>query len=204
MARAGSATTTSARANTTGPERVIQQLLAENGARAVAGGVVQVQASGAAAAADLREPQSPETYLGYAKAENNADPGGLVRDRRHDYPSVAPRTLNSWTLGGSWTVGAEDARLDAVPGRIAYRFIGRDLHLVLGPGANGKPVRFRVLLDGKPPGADHGADIDAAGTGLVSAHRLYQLVRQKDPGRERTFEIEFLDPGVEAFAFTFG
>jgi thiol-disulfide isomerase/thioredoxin len=185
-------------------EKVIQRLLAENGAKAVAGGVVKIAAGGTGAGADLREMQSPETYLGWGKAQNNGNPGRLVRDKPHDYPPVLPRTLSSWTLSGVWTVGVEQAGLNAAGGRLAYRFIGRDLHLVLGSGADGKPVRLRVLLDGKPPGVDHGADTDATGAGKVSGHRLYQLVRQKDPGRERTFEIEFLDPGVQAFAFTFG
>ncbi|HZZ69803.1 MAG TPA: cytochrome c biogenesis protein DipZ [Phenylobacterium sp.] len=185
-------------------EQIIQRLLAENGAKGVPTGVVQVQASGATAAADLTEMQSPETYLGYGKARGNANRDGLIEDKRATYATVTPTQLSTWTLAGLWTVGEEQANLDGAPGRIAYRFMGRDLHLVLGPGRDGKPVRFRVTLDGKPPGDDHGADTDAAGVGQVTDHRLYQLVRQKDPKRQRTFEIEFLDSGVQAFAFTFG
>ena len=185
-------------------EKVIQQLLAENGARGVSGGVVQVQASGVGATADLGEMQSPETYLGYEKAAGNINRGGLVENRRVTYAGVAPGSVSRWSLDGVWTVGAEAAVANAPHATIVYRFIGRDLHLVLGPGADGKPVRIRVILDGKPPGEDHGADIDARGAGVVSEHRLYQLVRQKGPNRERTFEIEFLDAGVQAFAFTFG
>ena len=112
--------------------------------------------------------------------------------------------LNQWGLAGDWTVEGERAILNAPEGRIAYRFHARDLHLVLGPGADGKPVRFRVLIDGKAPGADHGADADAEGNGAVTEQRLYQLVRQANPSADRQFEIEFLDPGAQAFAFTFG
>ena len=186
-----------------GSERIIQQLRAENGDAKANAGVVAVQATGVGvqSAAGSR---SPETYIGYEKAENVADPGGLVRDRRHDYPPIAPAALNGWSLSGAWTVGPEHATLDAASGRIAYRFHARDLHLVLGPGADGKPVRFRILLDGQPPGPDHGVDADASGAGVVTEQRLYQLVRQQGAIRDRTFEIEFLDPGVQAFAFSFG
>jgi hypothetical protein len=186
-------------------EQIIQRLLAENGDRTVPHDLVKVAATGAAAAADLSERQSPESYLGFAKGGgDNANPGRLVRNKSHDYPAVAPPSLSRWTLGGQWTVSPETATLDAPGGRILYRFVGRDLHLVLGPGEGGKPVRFRIWLDGKPPGADHGVDTDAEGAGLVTTQRLYQLVRQKDGARERAFEIEFLDPGVQAYAFTFG
>ena len=125
----------------------------------------------------------------------------MVRDKRSVYVS-APINLNHWSLTGDWTVREKHASLDRAAGRIAMRFHARDLHLVLG--APGKPVRFRVTLDGKAPGADHGVDTDAQGFGQVSGERLYQLIRQKGPVREREFQIEFLDPGVEAFAFTFG
>jgi cytochrome c biogenesis protein CcdA/thiol-disulfide isomerase/thioredoxin len=185
-------------------EKVIQLLLAENGAKGVAGGVVQVQAAGVGAAADLRELQSPETYLGYEKASGNINRDGLVHDKRLTYAGVQPSSVSRWALDGVWTVGSEAAAENAPHAVIVYRFIGRDLHLVLGPGADGKPVRFRVSLDGKPPGEDHGADIDASGSGVVAAHKLYQLIRQKGANRERSFEIEFLDPGAQVFAFTFG
>ena len=185
-------------------EKVIQRLLAENGAKGVALDTVKVAGAGATAQADLAKIQSPETYLGYGKASGNLNRDGLVGDKRVTYAGVAPSSVSHWSLDGVWTVGSEAAVENAPHAVIAYRFIGRDLHLVLGGPVNGKPARFRVTLDGKPPGEDHGADTDAAGVGQVTDHRLYQLVRQKGAVRQRTFEIEFLDPGVQAFAFTFG
>ena len=185
-------------------EKVIQRLLAENGAKGVALDTVKVAGAGATAQADLREAQSPETYIGYGKAAGNANRDGLIEDKRAVYALPALAQVNTWALAGPWTVGSEAASLSGAPGAIVYRFIGRDLHLVLGPAKDGKPIRFRVTLDGKPPGADHGVDTDADGLGQVTGNRLYQLVRQKGKPAERTFEIEFLDPGVQAFAFTFG
>ncbi|MEI9905336.1 MAG: hypothetical protein WDN06_16320 [Asticcacaulis sp.] len=126
-----------------------------------------------------------------------------MRDARHGY-GLAALNLNDWALGGSWTVGGQQAVLEAAGGWIVYRFHARDLHLVLGPGDSGKPVRFRVRIDGKAPGADHGSDIDEQGNGVVTENRLYQLVRQAGPVTDRTFEIEFLDAGVRAYSFTFG
>ena len=147
--------------------------------------------------------QSPETYVGYDRAANFISPGGAVRDARHVYAAPTPR-LNQWALSGNWTIGGEHAALDAKGGGIVYRFHARDLHLVLGPGADGKPVRFRVTIDGAPPGDAHGADIGADGVGIAQTHRLYRLVRQNGAIVDRTFEIRFLDPGVQAYAFTFG
>jgi cytochrome c biogenesis protein CcdA/thiol-disulfide isomerase/thioredoxin len=184
-------------------ERVIQQLLAEAGRAKVADGLVAVNATGAQAASDSKDVGSPETYVGYSRAEHFASPGGALRGARKVY-AVGPLDLNSWGLAGDWTVGAEQAGLNTAGGKIAYRFHARDLHLVLGPAAGGKTVRFRVTLDGKPPGADHGMDTDAAGNGVITGQRLYQLVRQKGAVHDRTFEIQFLDAGVQAYAFTFG
>lgn len=184
-------------------EQIIQKLLAEAGAKSVAPGVVTVDARGAQAASDMADVLSPETYIGYERAENFVSPGGAVRDKAHDYTDGAPR-LNEWGLSGAWTVGAENAVLDGNDGGITYRFHARDLHLVLGPSADGKPVRFRITLDGAAPGADHGGDVDAEGNGRITGQRLYQLVRQKGPVRDRIFEIRFLDPGAHAYAFTFG
>ncbi|WP_334032291.1 cytochrome c biogenesis protein DipZ [Burkholderia orbicola] len=188
-------------------ERAIQSLLAEAGhpdALNVPLGLAGAPAKGALAAADSADVRSPETYVGYARAESFASPGGVVRDAAHRYDAPAQPDLNGWGLAGTWSVGAERAALAAPDGRIVYRFHARDLHLVLGPGANGRPVRFRVTLDGTAPGAAHGADVDAQGYGTVTGQRLYQLVRQPGAIADRTFAIEFLDPGVDAYAFTFG
>jgi cytochrome c biogenesis protein CcdA/thiol-disulfide isomerase/thioredoxin len=183
-------------------ERVLQQLLAEAGNADVPGGVVAVNANGAELAPSASD-QSPETYVGYDRADNFASPGGIVEDETHAYTS-APLQTNQWSLSGDWTVKNENAILDAAGGRIVYRFHARDLHLVLGPAADGKPIRFRVTIDGAAPGADHGTDDGSDGQGVVNEQRLYQLVRQNGAVADRTFEIEFLDPGVQAYAFTFG
>jgi Thioredoxin like C-terminal domain len=127
-----------------------------------------------------------------------------VKDQSHAYAAPAALEANQWALQGTWTVDREKAALDAAPGRIVYRFSARDLHLVLGPGTAGKPVRFRVLLDGGAPGSHHGADIDANGEGVVTGQRLYQLIRQSADVADHTFSIEFLDDGAQAYAFTFG
>jgi thiol-disulfide isomerase/thioredoxin len=185
-------------------ERVIQQLLKENGVTSLSTGVIDVTGSGVEAAADNRNVGSPETYIGYKRAENFASAEPIARDSRKTYGPQPRLSLNQWALGGAWSVGAESAVLQSVPGRIIFRFHARDLHLVLGPAKNGKPIRLVVKLDGTPPGEDHGADTDAAGAGTVKGNRLYQLIRQKGAVEDRTFEIDFLDPGVEAFAFTFG
>jgi len=185
-------------------ERVIQQLLAETGKTDIAKGVVAVTAAGAEAAADTGNVKSPETYIGFMRSENFSSPGGIVQDVDHVYALPTDLRLNQWALNGTWKIEDERAILGAAGGGIAFRFHARDLHLVLGAGDDGKPVRFRVLLDGQRPGDDHGADIDANGEGTVTGQRLYQLVRQHGPVKERTFEIQFLDPGVQAFAFTFG
>jgi len=186
-----------------GSERVIRQLLAEAGRTSLPAGLVSVKATGAQAAPDMGDVQSPETYIGYDRAENFVSPGGAVQNAGHVYAAGTPR-LNEWGLSGDWTVGGEHAVLNAKDGGIVYRFHARDLHLVLGPGADGKPVRFRVTIDGAAPGDSHGADIDADGQGTVTGQRLYQLVRQSGAITDRTFEIQFLDPGVQAYAFTFG
>jgi cytochrome c biogenesis protein CcdA/thiol-disulfide isomerase/thioredoxin len=184
-------------------ERVIQELLAEAGKAEVAGDLVSVNATGAEAPAAMETIKSPETYIGYDRAENFISPGGLVENAAHVYAPEPPR-LNEWALSGDWTVDKEHARLNAMDGSIVYRFHARDLHLVLAPATDGKLVRFKVTLDGAPPGDDHGMDVDASGEGIVTGERLYQLVRQKGDVGERTFEIKFLDAGVQAYAFTFG
>lgn len=185
-------------------ERVIQQLLREAGATQVASNIADVQATGIQQAADMGDVRSPETYVGYERAENFASPGGAVRNQATDYRAPSMPSLNAWGLGGAWMVGAEHATATKAGARIVYRFHARDLHLVLGPDANGKPVRFRVTVDGQAPGDAHGTDVAADGTGTVTSQRLYQLVRQSGDVSDRTFSIEFLDPGVSAYAFTFG
>ncbi|WP_448956732.1 cytochrome c biogenesis protein DipZ [Labrys neptuniae] len=184
-------------------EQAIQDLLREAGSDRAADTPVAPQAKGAEAGPDLAHIGSGETYLGYQRADHFVSAERLSPDASKDY-SVASPGLNQWGLSGTWTVGAERAVLDKAGGGIAYRFAARDLHLVLGPAAAGKPVRFRVTVDGKAPGADHGADIDADGNGAVTQTRLYQLVRQAGPVEARNFEIRFLDPGAEAYVFTFG
>lgn len=185
-------------------ERVIQQLLAEAGAGAGEGKLVSVDARGAEIAADWEQLKSPETYIGEARGERFASSGATRRAQRAEFALPGRFRLDDWGLAGAWTRQREFAVSHAPGARIAYRFHARDLHLVMGPAVRGTPVRFRVLVDGKPPGADHGIDVDAQGMGTVSEPRLYQLVRQKGPIDDRQFEIEFLDPGVEAYVFTFG
>ena len=184
-------------------ERVIQLLLEEAGKSTGAAGLVAVSATGAEAASDGSDVGSPETYLGYRRAENFVSPGGAANDVAHVYAAGTPR-LNEWSLSGDWTIGGEHAELDAKDGAIVYRFHARDVHLVLGPAPGHEQIRFRVTIDGEPPAENHGADVDADGQGVVDQQRLYQLVRQHGPITDRTFEIRFLDPGVQAFAFTFG
>jgi cytochrome c biogenesis protein CcdA len=186
-------------------ERVIQQLLVEAGnAAAAAAELVAANGEGAALPSDQLQVLSPETYVGHGRAEHFASAGGLVPDVAHTYAAPSQLALNEWGLDGNWTVGEEEGLLNAAPGRIVFRFQARDLHLVLGPGSDGKPVKFRVRIDGAVPGDDHGVDIGADGAGTVVEHRLYQLIRQSGAVRDRTFEIEFEDPGVAAYAFTFG
>lgn len=185
-------------------EVIIQQLLAEAGAGGIGRELVAVDGRGAEAAADWGNLKSPENYLGYQRTENFASPGGAVLDKRRVYALPARLRLNQWALSGDWTVGKQATSLNQANGRIAYRFHARDLHLVMGPAARGTSVRFRVLVDGQPPGAAHGVDVDDRGNGTVTEQRLYQLIRQPKPIADRQFEIEFLDSGVEAFVFTFG
>ena len=182
-------------------ERVIRQLLAEAG-HAPAGKMSTAQASGTEAAGDLAEVGSPETYIGYFRADRFASPGGLLHDQPKTY-AAASLKLNDWSFEGPWIDQRQSARSLAPGAKISFRFHARDLHLVLG-SATGKPVRFRISVDGKAPGRDAGVDTNAAGIGAVNGQRLYQLVRQDGAIEDKTFTIEFLDPGVDAFSFTFG
>jgi thiol-disulfide isomerase/thioredoxin len=185
-------------------ERMIQRLLAEAGFGGVGDELVAVDAEGIEAEADWSDLESAETYLGAERTEHFASPGGLAEGKRRAYAAPTRLSLNQWSLAGEWTVGAQAAVLNVASGRIVYRFHARDLHLVMGPAARGTPVRCRVFLDGQPPGAAHGSDVDKQGNGTVSDQRLYQLIRQPPPIVDRQFAIEFLDAGVEAFVFTFG
>jgi thiol-disulfide isomerase/thioredoxin len=184
-------------------ERVVQQLLKENGATGLDGSTIRISADGveAAPSADV---ESPETYVGYRRAERFAPPERLAQDSRKTYSAPARLRLNQWGLSGAWNVGAESAVLQGAPGKIVFRFHSRDLHMVLAPTKNGEPVRFRVTLNGAAPGGDCGTDSASDGAGEVREPRLYQLIRQKGRIEDRTFEIEFLDPGAQAFVFTFG
>jgi hypothetical protein len=185
-------------------EVIIQQLLTEAGTGGGDHGLVSVDARGAEAAADWASLKSPETYVGYERAENFASPGGARSNKSRVYATPVRLSLNHWALSGDWTVGKQSIVLNQANGRIAYCFHARDLHLVMGPAVRGTSVRFRVLLDGQAPNAAHGVDVDDQGNGTVIEQRLYQLIRQKDPIADRQFEIEFLDSGAEAFDFTFG
>jgi thiol-disulfide isomerase/thioredoxin len=184
-------------------ESVIQELLKDNGATGLNKNTVSISASGVEAPPG-RDEQSPETYVGYRQAERFSSPERLVQDSQKIYSQPATPSLNQWGLSGSWNVGAESAVLQATPGKIVFRFHSRDLHMVLGPAKKGKPVRFKVRLDGTAPGDNRGVDSDPDGAGEVREPRLYQLIRQKGRGEDHIFEIEFLDPGLQAFSFTFG
>lgn len=185
-------------------EQAIQQLFLEAGVHGISRELVSPDARGAEAAADWASLESPENYLGYERTEKFASPGGAVPDKRRVYAIPARLKLNQWGLSGDWTVRQEAVVLSQAKGRIAYRFHARDLHLVMGPVARGRSVPFRVFIDGHPPGAAHGTDVDERGYGTLTEQRMYQLIRQPKPIGDRQFEIEFQEPGAEAFAFTFG
>jgi thiol-disulfide isomerase/thioredoxin len=185
-------------------ETVIKQLLTEAGASGIDGGLVSVSGKGPEAAADWDDLKSQENYTGYEQTENFASPGGLVRDKPHAYATPAHLSLNRWALSGDWTIIQDATRSNDTTGRLTYRFHARDLNLVMGPIEPGKPKRFRVLIDGHEPGAAHGADVDEHGYGTMSEQRMYQLIRQPKPIGDKDFTINFLDPGAEAFCFTFG
>lgn len=187
-----------------GSERVIQQLLREAGAAKVSDSVIQADAQGVQLAPDMATVLSPETYVGYQRSEHFVPEASLAPDKVANYQVPAQLALNDWGLNGQWQVGAERAVASAPAAGIVYRFHARDLHLVLGPGSDGKPVRFKVRIDGQAPGDSHGVDVAPDGSGSVSEQRLYQLVRLAGEVKEHTFSIEFLDPGVSAYAFTFG
>jgi thiol-disulfide isomerase/thioredoxin len=185
-------------------ERIIQQLLADAGASGVGRDMVVVNPSGAEVAADWDNLRSSENYVGQERTEGFVSPRRAILGKPHVYTVPARLKLNDWALSGDWTVEKPLIALNKPNGRIVYRFHARDLHLVMGPVVRGNSVRFRMLIDGKPPGAAHGVDVDEQGVGTVTEQRLYQLIRQQPPIADRQFEIEFLDSGVQAFSFTFG
>src|SRR5205823_4297480 len=185
-------------------ERMIQQLLTEAGGREPAHQPASVDGRGIEAPADWEDLKSGENYVGYDRTEHFSSPGGVAPGRRRTYTVPRELRLNQWALAGDWTVEKGSIALNQPTGRIAYRCHSRDLHLVMGPPKGARPVRFRVLLDGRPPTAGHGLEVDEEGNGVATEQRLHQLIRQPKPIVDRVFEIEFLDPGVEAFSFTFG
>jgi thiol-disulfide isomerase/thioredoxin len=185
-------------------ERTIQQLLRDAGRDDIGDDLVSVADDGLEAQADWANLESPETYLGYEQAQNFASPGGAEFNRSHTYLAADSLRLNQWGLSGDWTVERGAAVLNKADGRIALRFHARDVHLVMGPASREASVPFRVLIDGEPPGSAHGLDVDEQGRGTVAQQRLYQLIRERGSITDRTFEIAFLDSGVEAYAFTFG
>lgn len=184
-------------------ERIIQELLAA-ARRGGSHDLVSVAGRGPEAAADWSNLNSPENYVGYERTEHFGSPGGIVRDHPHIYSVPSGMSLNQWALSGNWTMQREAAVLNQPVGRMVYRFHARDLHLVMGPQRPENPVRFRVFIDGRPAGAAHGTDVDNQGNGTVREPRMYQLIRQRSTIADRQFEIKFLDPGIEAFCFTFG
>lgn len=185
-------------------ERTIQRMLKDAGVKDVRDGIVPVDPGGIEAAADWENLRTPETYVGSDRTQNFASRGGVNIDRRRVYAAPSRLALNEWALDGEWTIGRQATALSSSTGRIVFRFHARDLHLVMGPQRRESPVRFRVSIDGQPPGPAHGGDAAADGSGTVTEQRLYQLIRQPKPIADRTFAIEFLNPGVEAFSFTFG
>jgi thiol-disulfide isomerase/thioredoxin len=185
-------------------ELAIQRLLSEAGVTGIGNGTVSVNGGGFEAAADWANVKSPETYVGYERSEHFASRSTAVLNQRRAYVAPGRLALNQWSLAGEWTMGTVATVLNKASGQIVYRFHARDVHLVMGPPRPGSPIRFRVTIDGQPPGAAHGLDVDEAGNGMAVEQRLFQLIRHPTPIVDRTFTIEFLDAGVEAFSFTFG
>jgi thiol-disulfide isomerase/thioredoxin len=185
-------------------EQFIRKLLAEAGQDVSMIPVALINGTGIEAEADWSNLRSPESYVGYGKAAGFASPDGIAPDSSRDYAPAPRLSLNRWDLAGHWTMGREFTTLDSNGGSIRFRFHARDAHLVLGGASDGKPIRFRVMIDGAAPGDNHGVDVDAAGWGAIKEDRLYQLVRQTGEIVDRTVTIEFSRPGVRAYAFTFG
>ena len=185
-------------------ERIIQMLLAESGISGVAENIATVDATGAEAPADWNDLVSPENYVGFDRTQNFASAAEPKLNEAFAYELPSQLNLGDWALSGNWTIGHQATTLNSVSGGVRYRFHARDLHLVMGPETAGEPIRFRILIDGQPPGAAHGVDIDEQGNGIAREPRMYQLIRQQRPISDRTFEIQFLDPHIQIFSFTFG
>jgi thiol-disulfide isomerase/thioredoxin len=185
-------------------ELMIQQLLKEVSINNISTETVKLQPKGFEAAADWDQLQSPENYLGYRRTQGFASPEGLVTDKRIPYSVPKQLKLNQWGLSGGWMMGMDSIFLNKAQGKIIYRFHARDLNLIMGPKVTGASLKFLVLIDGKPPGSAHGLDVDSNGNGKVTEPRMYQLIRQQGYVADREFQIEFLDPEVEVYDFTFG
>jgi hypothetical protein len=185
-------------------EMAVQQLLREAGEEGFDPAPVSVDPQGTEVAADWTNVRTPETYLSYGRSYGFASPDGERFEEPHDYPEPPRLSVNQWAPSGVWTLAEHAAVLNEAPGRIAIGFHARDVNLVMGPAERGLSVPFRVYIDGQPPGAARGIDVDERGNGTVAEQRMYQLIRQRKPIAERHFEIEFLDSGVEAYCFTFG
>jgi Thioredoxin like C-terminal domain/AhpC/TSA family len=185
-------------------ERVVQQLLHDAGQNGFDEELVTPALEGFEVQADWANLQSPETYLGYEQAQNFASPGAADFDRPRTYAVPGTLGLNEWALSGDWTIAKGASVLAGGEGTLAFRFHARDVNLVMGPPARGASVPFRVRVDGEPPGAAHGFDVDEQGNGEVSQQRLHQLVREPGSIADRTVEITFLAAGAEAYCFTFG
>jgi thiol-disulfide isomerase/thioredoxin len=185
-------------------EAIIRQLLVEAGHADLPAGPTKVVSEGVEAQADWAQLRTGETYVGYGRADGFSSPGGMRQDRSKTYALPGDLSPGSWGLGGDWTVKAESTQADKAGARIVYRFHARDVHLVMGPSPSGATVRFRVLVDGKAPGPGHGVDVAPDGSGMVTKPRMYQLIRQAGEITDRDVEIEFLDPGIQVYSFTFG
>jgi hypothetical protein len=185
-------------------EQAIQRALVDARAPGVENGAVSVNSGGFEAAADWTNLKSPETYVGYQRTGNFTSPDGVRRNQPRTYRAASRLALNQWSLAGDWTISGQQIALNSAPGQILFRFHARDVHLVMGPSGGDGAIRIRVTIDGQPPVNARGLDIDEAGNATVREQRLYQLIRQTGAIVDRTMAIEFLDPHMEAFVFTFG
>jgi hypothetical protein len=183
---------------------MIQQLLKEASAKNAPDKPTALQPDGFEAAADWENLESPENYLDYDRSQGFASTEGAVPDKQVLYSAPRRLRLNQWALSGEWIIGKENARLVKGQGKVIYRFHARDVNLIMGPAKPGTSIKYRVLIDGNPPGPAHGLDIDSNGNGTLTEQRMYQLIRQQPPVADSEFQIEFLDPEAEVYDFTFG